>query len=175
MFFLNKKTMLAASVAVFMPIAAAAVPIAADMPYTVADVLDVGGTVTFDFEVTEDLDIANFSINATDTNGGGDIANASFTYNVGSGVFDTIFSSSGVLGDMAATGTGFSFVPGWGGYSTGDVITFTFIDGIDDPISLGLSFQTTSPVVNAVPVPAAGLMLGAALLGGGIVARRRKS
>ena len=175
MTFMSKITAVSA-IALLAPVMASAVPISADMPYTVAGILPVGGTTTFTFEVTEALDIANFAINATDTNGGGDIVNASFDYNTVSGdTFDTVFSSSGVIGDSSATGNGFSFVPGWGGYNVGDVITFTFNDGIDDNISLGLSFQTTSPVIAPVPLPAGGLLLGSMLLGAGFLAKRRKA
>ncbi len=151
--------------------AATAAPIFADQPYTFGTVLSNQFSTAFSFEVAEDLDIASFVVNATDTNGGSDIISTTFSYNVVSGAtFDTVFSSSGTLGDPGATGTGFSFIPGWGGYATGDVINFAFNAAVVDDVSLGLSFQTTQPT--SVPIPATGALLLTAL--GAVALRKRR-
>ncbi|MEP4198876.1 MAG: PEP-CTERM sorting domain-containing protein [Aliishimia sp.] len=168
---MNFKTLCAAAFLTLAPAIASAVPIYADQAYSFGGTLAVGGQTIFSFEVMEDVNIADFALTASDTNGGFDILNASFDYfNVVGDTFDNVMSSSGTLLDRAATGTGSSFLTGWGGYMAGDVITFTFNDGIEDDISLGLSFQTTTPV----PMPASGLLLAAGLAGGTIVLRRKR-
>lgn len=162
---MHLKSLCLAAALAFAPTICAAIPIYADAAYSVPGSLAVGGTTTFTFEVMEGMNIADFAIIASDTNGGSDIMNASFDYfDVIGGTFDLVFSSSDILGDTGATGTALAFIPGWGPYFTGDVISFTFNDGIDDPITLGLSFQTTATAAT-VPLAASGAFLGMVLIG----------
>lgn len=160
------KSVAAASALALLPFAAgAATLLTAGNPYTQVGTLVPGGTLTFMFEVAEDLDIDFFSISATGTNAGNDLQNVRFDYDV---VTDDTFDTIQVAGNAAA---GFDFVPGFGPYTAGDMFSFTFKDGIRDDVGITLSFETIAP--SAVPVPAAGGLLGAALIGAGIAARRR--
>ena len=155
----------AASLVAFLPFAASAVTINAGQSYTEVGTLMPGGQLVFTFDVAENLDIDFFSISATGTNGGDDIDNVTFDYyNVTDDTFDNVFG-------MGNAGAGFDFVPGFGPYKAGDTFSFTFKDGIKDEVGITISFETA---VAAVPVPAAGGMLGLPLVGAGVAARRRK-
>ena len=155
------------------PASAQAITIDPDQSYTFADILSPDDVLTYSFQVSAALNIANFVVTATDTNGGGDIATTTFSYYVVTDDgFDTIVSSSGTLGDADATGAGISFVSGWGPYSAGQIFHFMFKENILDPVSIGLSFQTTAVPIAPVPLPATGGLL---LLALGAVARRKLS
>ena len=163
------RTMLAAVAAITLtPLAAPAITLEPDRSYTFADVLNPDEVLSYSFEVSAALNIANFVVTATDTNGGADIGETTFSYYVVmDDGFDTIVSSSGIIGDPDATGAGMSFVSGWGPYAAGDMFEFMFKENIVDAVSIGLSFQTTAieGEPEPVPLPAAGGLLLLALGG----------
>ena len=157
----------AASMLALLPFAAgAATVLTAGTSYTEVGELLPGGTLVFSFEVAENLDIDFFSISATGSNGGGDIRNVTFDYDTVTGdTFDLVQAAGGA-------GGGLDFVAGFGPYRAGDTFSFTFRDGIVDEVGITLSFET-APSVAPVPLPAAGGLLGLAVLGAGLAARRR--
>lgn len=163
-----KNILLASALAVAAPVAASAatmVDIFADTPYTFVDILAPGGQVSWEFTVKEDFAISNFSLSATGTNSGTDLANVQF------GFFGNVSNSLTVVGAGEAR-SGFGNLAG-GNFVIGDIITIVVDDGVKDDVGVTLSFQT-GPAGAPVPLPAAGLLLGSIMLAGGAAAARKK-
>ena len=177
MFSFNKTTFLAAAIAVAMPLAASAatvdIDIAANAIETDTGVLEVGQSLVFKYTAIEALDILGISLAATS---------------------DTVANIVQVTFDYAATtGDTFSFTQNFGSvaagldsilganlpnpFAIGDMLSVSFLsNGIDQDVGITATISTgdASDNVPPVPVPAAGLLLGSALLAGGAVARRKK-
>ena len=126
------------------------------------------GELAFEFEVAEPLDIDSFAISATGTNSGADLAAIRFDYEGSTG------NTIPTLGGFGSTAIGGASVPAFGPYDTGDVITFRIYGGTTDIVRFTIFFDTLV-TVSHVPVPAAGGLLAAALLGGMAAGRRRKN
>ena len=139
--------------------------ISAGESITVVDELETGSTTEFRFFVLEDLAIEQFVIAATGSNGGDDLGEVRYGFtNPGSESFTGTISSGTVAGVT-------NFFDG-GAYSAGSEFSIFFNDGIRENVGLTVTFDTVE--ISSVPVPAAGFLLGAALLGGGFAARRKR-
>lgn len=124
------------------------------------------GSLTFTFEIGEPLDIESFAISATGTNAGADLAAIRFDY------AGTTGNKIASLGGFGTTAFGGASVEAFGPYETGDIITFRFYGTTKNTVRFTISFDTM-PVITSVPLPAAGGLLGLALLGGIAASRRR--
>lgn len=147
------------------PGAVHAVPINlfAGVPITLSQNLEVGGLIEYEFVVAENLKIPDFAFTASGTNAGVDVSNIRFGLtNPPTGEFAPIT----VFGNTAV---GVSFIDG-GLYSKGDTFSIFISDGISNTIGTTVSF---SPM--PIPLPAAGLLMLTALVGGGLVLRNRKT
>lgn len=122
-----------------------------------------GDSLVYTFTATEDTRVLDrIFARATGTNAGLDVQNAMVGFNGNLSPFDTVFTSPGA-GAGDSNFAGFSVM-------LGDQFTFTFDNSNGaDPLGTTLSFSN----VAAVPVPAAGLLLLTALIGGGVAARRK--
>lgn len=135
-----------------------------------------GGSFKYDYQVSEDLFIRNFSLSVNGSNGGADI-------NKLLGGFGDM---SQVVELMAQPTNGGERVTFGGGILSGMAFTsgntFSILFRVEDGQTLQsnvtptVAFITESPVTDAapVPVPAAGGLLLTALAAGGFAARRKK-
>lgn len=167
MFANSKAFLLAAVTAVVTPAFAhaATVSLVANQNYTFAEVISPDETLEFRFEVSEDLMIANYSVSGTGTNTGVDLETITFGFSQPtSDGFDVIQ----VQGNAAA-GIGFLEGRTW---RAGDMFSIFVEDGIRNDVGITLSFATES--IAPIPLPATALMLAPVLLGGGLVAMRRR-
>lgn len=164
------KTALAAAALTALPVAAFAAPanLASVNVALTPDVYSENYTVTaledgaiFNFTVTEDLNIPEFSLSSSASAGSMTTMYEITKPSVGP-------SSFGVLN----LGTiGLDVVPG-ADYMANDTFQVIFTETTRNPISYTVSFSTTA--ISAVPVPAAGLLLMTAL-GGAFALRRKKA
>lgn len=122
------------------------------------------GTLVFEFQVAESLDIASFAVSATGTNSGADLAAIRFDYE------GTTGNTIAALGGFSTTAFGGASVAAYGPYDVGDMITFRFYGTTKNIVRFTISFDTLP--VNSVPLPAAGGMLAFALLGGAALSAR---
>lgn len=159
-----KSIALATALAAVPAMSGAATVLSADTPYTFAFTLSPGAMVTYDFVVGEAFDIASFAI--TGSGEAEDIAEITFDYNGVTGdMFDTIIGTG--------TAAALSIIPGFGPFAAGDTFSFVFNDGIDDNVSLTLSFSTVAEAVGVIPLPAGGMLLLTGL--GALLVWRRRS
>jgi hypothetical protein len=142
--------------------------IEADNSYSTAYTLPKNSTATWTISVIEDLVFNGISISATGTNSGNDLPK--LTYSVNGGTPQAV-AVAGTFGTNSFGG-GFS---GFGGsFTTGDSFTFQFATGnTTNNVAATFSFETFAPAA-PVPLPAGGLLLGAALMAGGAAAACRK-
>ncbi len=156
-----KKLLLAAAVALA-PIASYAVTVVSPGDYSTAP---LGGTVLPNstaeimFDVTEPLKIF-FSVTATDPAAGESIKLSVTGSDI---VGDVYFSEPIATGGVAVAFAFFDFI------ATGPFTVFAEVMDATTPVTFGVSYVTAP-----VPVPAAGLLLGTALVGGAFAAKRRK-
>lgn len=148
------------------PAAVFNVDLVANQSFSDAQVISPGGSVEYAFTVLELLDVAAFSLSATGNNSGDDVAAITFGF---TSPPTNSFTTIEIIADASFGG---GFLPG-GSFAPGDTFSIFFGDGVQNDASVTLSFDTTSPV--AVPLPAAGLMLAAALMGIGVFGARRKA
>lgn len=131
-------------------------------------VLQVGGQLVFDFTFQDSVNVTNFAMSASGTNGGNDIGNVTFGFEE-----PTSNSFAVTVNGTAASGTG--FLPG-GTFNAGDMLRVIVNDGIQKPVTIGLAFDALE--IAPVPLPAAGGLLLVALAGGGAASawkKRRKA
>ncbi|WP_172329853.1 hypothetical protein [Mangrovicoccus sp. HB161399] len=119
-----------------------------------------GTTATVDFDVTDPLKVT-FYIVGTDTAAGNSLALTVVGIDGEASYSLTPLPSSGSLGGAY---TSFSYD------ATG---AFSLIASVDKDAPSSVSFAYSYDT-SAIPVPAAGLLLGTALLGGAVAARRRR-
>lgn len=141
--------------------------VAANQNYSFAEVIRPGDAIEFRFTALDDFKIISFSVSGTGTNAEDDVRDIRF------GLVDPASQAFTTVSSVGNSAAGFGFLPGMT-YAMGDVFSVFFTDGITNDVGLTLSFDT-APVA-AVPLPAAGLLLGPVLLAGAAAAlRRRKS
>jgi hypothetical protein len=136
-------------------------------------ILQPGTTSVFDFIALERLKVRDFILQATGFNAGQDVQNL-------------IVEVTGALGTSLATltfgGDGSIVVNGNQGAGTlslvdqaldaNDTFSISVTDGVNqENVGLQLVFDATAA---PIPLPAGGVLLGSALLIGGVAARRRK-
>ncbi len=136
--------------------------------------------LVFTFVVAEALVLPEFSIVGTGSGANGralqDIQDVRFGLGL-TGPFEGRFTPFPVS-PSGTTRQGGGFLTG-GTYAAGDVISVSILDGIRNPVAIGVSFQTEAlppppvPPVPEVPVPAAGGMLLLSLGALAVAARRR--
>ena len=130
-----------------------------------ATVINPGEEIQYTYNVTEDLVIDQFSLSATGNSGGADVADITFGFtSPGTSGYTTIVT-------VGTSSAGLGFLPGLE-LAAGDTFSIYYGDGIDHPVSVTLSFLTLAPA--PIPVPASGILLGAALLGMGAYATRKR-
>ena len=128
-----------------------------------------GDTLVIQYTALDIFDIEEFSITANGLSAGSDIRSLTFDYaingmTVAAGLtFNDVRVSRG-------TANSTEFLPGYDRLTAGDVFTLTFLGTTVRPVALTVVFETIP-----VPVPAAGGLLAAALLGGMAAGRRRKN
>ena len=131
-----------------------------------------GPTTTFTFEATEDLKITGLSFSALGFNSGNDVANLTFGYNTSFGSpASKEFDAGEILPIPFTTSADAETSFASFNLAAGETFTFFMDNGDGDFFVIGSGNFT----VAAVPLPAAGLMLLTALLGAGVVARRRQT
>lgn len=129
------------------------------------------GTVQFDFVAGQDLTIPGFSLAAVGNSGGADIDKIMVSFVPENGK-STLLTSSGKIGDTAwggGTMLGFSVNEGdsWS-------ILFQVANGQSVKRDVGVELAFLPEAVAPVPLPAAGVLLLAAVAAGGVVGRRKK-
>ena len=129
-------------------------------------------TLTFQVDEAAGIDIGNITFSASGSSAGSDLSAISIAFDRSStaanpdqsGLSFTLFPGSGT-----SRSASFDFSPTTG-YADGETFTFTFSGTTAKNVFITYSFDTT-----LIPVPAAGAMLGLALLmGAGVAARRRR-
>jgi hypothetical protein len=163
---------LAAGAAVALSAGSAAAVTVVDVGDNVLEqqLISPGGTVEFNFQATKALRVQDFIIQAIGSNAGADVLNLEVE------VFGAGGNSLGVsgFGDNLSVngsqGAGTIFLQNQN-LKGGETFSITVTDGIQNNIGLQLVFDAVAPI----PLPAGGLLLGSALLAGGLVARRRKA
>lgn len=162
------KTTAAAAALMALPFAASAAPanlasvavsLTPDSYSESYTVLSTEDGVVFNFNVTEDLRIAQFSLSGSAPTGG-----------IPTTMYEITTPATGPssFGILNLDTIGADVVPG-ADYAAGDTFSVIFTESVSTPISYTVSFATS-----AVPVPAAGLLLLTAL-GGAAAMRRKKS
>ncbi len=145
----------------------------AGQDYSFAQALMPGELVTWKFTALDDFSIGSFAIAGTGSSRGSDLANLRFGFSQP----ETEAFSSIVTASTGTSATGSGFLMG-NTYAAGDMFSIFLSDGLEKSIGTTVSFETVeimTPPVPAIPLPAAGLLLGTVLLGGGAFAARRKS
>lgn len=160
---------LAAVLALALPAASQAATVinanlTADGFFTFNETLSTDDDIEFKFTVLEDLKVAEFAVSGTGSSSTNDLNDVTFGF-----VSPTseIFAS---FADFNTVSAGFSFLPG-ATFAAGDMFSFFFEEGpggLDNPVSVTLSFNTA-----AVPLPATALLLAPLLLTGAAVGRRK--
>lgn len=157
------------AVCVTAPVVASAAVINVDLGagqfFSDAQVIQPGTTIEYAFNVTDPLQIGAFALSATGNNDGGDVNQITFGFTAPP---VNNFSTVTIDNDTAFGG---GFLPG-GVFAAGDAFSIFFGDGVINPASVTLSFATTA--ISAIPLPAAGFMLIAAMAGLGVAGARRK-
>jgi len=165
-------TSASAAVVIYNPITDGPTPIGSTL--VTSDDLVVGDTVTateellpgdkaeFTFTALEDLRVSRIALSGTDNRGGLDLANVEFGLtSATTDTFDSIVS-------FGLTGAAFDSLAGFT-LDAGEAFTLFWEDGIEAPVGLTASFQTT-----AVPVPAALPLLLGGIAALGAVSRKKK-
>ena len=140
--------------------------------YASAAVLDSADEAIFTFTAATDLMIRILGVSATGSNGGSDLWKLMF--GIGSATQSFTMEEVKVDGTQA---TGRAFVDFMATLMTGESFTFNFAsdDSAMKPIAVGLSLTTLPVSPTAVPLPATGAALLAAIAGLGLVRRRRSA
>jgi ABC-type glycerol-3-phosphate transport system substrate-binding protein len=132
--------------------------------------LNPNGNIQFQYTVQGgDLEIQGLQIQAIGSNSGTDVSNLDLTV---TGLASTVGPFVPNLNVTGPIGSSFVELPDQV-LSDGTVFTIFVQDGIVNAVSIQLSFATGD--VAPIPLPAGGLLLGSALLMGGLAARRRKA
>jgi hypothetical protein len=171
MFVHSKAFLLATATAICLPALASAATVEADLSangeYTYAELIPIGETLELRFRVLEDLTIDGFSLAATGTRAGADIADMRYGFEE---------SPTGIFAPILMEGTS---ARGLGSLGSRTLLADTYFsvfvtDGVRRTVSLGLSFGTTA-AVSAIPLPATALLLLPLLVAGGALGRRRNA
>lgn len=136
--------------------------------------LNPGSSVEYNFRAEEDLEIATFSVTANGFSGGSDIQNLTFGIRMQDGTERSTTFSQINRSDRGSLANADAFFPGIT-LARNETFTFFFADGGNvnaREVIVDLVFEVTD--IAPVPLPAAGGMLLTAVLGGGLVARRKK-
>jgi hypothetical protein len=152
------------ALATVLPVAAHAAPLPIFVGQIVSDDVDLlpGATASFEFEAAEDMRIKAISYTLNGVSAA-DLLNVDFGVNTAN---DSLSPGQVTSGGGLAEGGKISFVNL--DLMLGDTFTIEVNDGVANPVNFDFVFVPTQ-----VPVPAAGLLLGSLLLGGGAVARRK--
>lgn len=171
------KSLLTAAVLAALPMTASAAVVSidvaenidADETYSYSYTLAPGDQTSFNFEFTalNDLEIATFSVSSTGTLLA-DIQSLRYGTVTPPATPLTTFGGDGGAGSLDFfAGTTMDMNDVFQLYISGDVTNAT---------SITLSFGTaTSSTPLPTPLPAAGLLLGTALVGGGLMSRKKKA
>jgi hypothetical protein len=173
MFSYARMLVVAGAAAIFAPVTANAavvqigVDLSANTSYNLLYLLNPTDEVEYLFTVLEDLKVDTFALSgtaaaATPGEAATDVSNIAF------GFTDPPSSTFSTVTDFGTSAAGFGSLAG-GVFAAGDMFSIFFADGILNPVAFTVSFQTSE-----VPVPAAGLLLAPMLIGGGVVAMRRR-
>ena len=155
---------LATAAVLAMPMAASAVTVAPGDQEFSAFSLAPGGTASFSYDSVTPVRVEVIATSGTGFNDGADLATVMFGVNGADTSFTTIVDNSPQTGSTAsAIGSLPSFVT-----SGPFTLDFTSSAGATSNVQLTYSF-----IVSAVPIPAAGGLLLAALLAGAVAARRK--
>ncbi|MEL7086886.1 MAG: VPLPA-CTERM sorting domain-containing protein, partial [Planctomycetota bacterium] len=133
-----------------------------------SQVLAVGGTVVFDFEVgPQDVKLIEFGLTGTGISGGSDVAAVTFTI---TGPDENTSAPQGFtttfnFGTLSIAGTDLPDL----NLLSGSKLSIKFLDGTVAPVDVKVAFD-----VAPIPLPAAGGMLLTGLAAAGFVARRKK-
>lgn len=127
-----------------------------------ASVINPGDSLEFRFHVLVDLMIDGFSLSATGNSAEADVRDIKF------GMIHPLAGAFSIFGSENNVAGAFGFLDG-ASFAAGQIFSIYMEDGINHPVPVTLSFETT-----AVPLPAAGLLMAPFVVAAGLVSRRRR-
>ncbi len=159
-----KHFLLGATFALAAPFAASAATVSSGFNYDI-EVLTSGNSVSVDYDVADGTTWTIGDISFTANGAWADITSVSVTVSSTGETYTVWTKGQGNTATLLATG-----------FTTSDdfTVTYTYAAGSTGTVLATATFTATQ-VLDTVPLPAAGLLLGSALAGLGIAKRRKKS